>query len=134
VSPIVACTCMGGSHRARFKSSLLPRPVHTAVRSISSHCTTMAGKHTIILVQYTNAYQVANNVLSAADSTLILNLCYLQTRSYMDFPGVNAAMDALVKMYEHKLKELNPTVQHITYDISDLYNYLDSLHDVCGLV
>mmetsp|Transcript_55146 Transcript_55146/g.108914 ORF Transcript_55146/g.108914 Transcript_55146/m.108914 type:complete len:103 (-) Transcript_55146:147-455(-) len=73
----------------------------------------MAGKHTIILVQYTNAYQ---------------------TRSYMDFPGVNAAMDALVKMYEHKLKELNPTIQHITYDISDLYNYLDSLHDVCGLV
>lgn len=52
----------------------------------------------------------------------------------MDFPGVNAAMDALVKMYEHKLKELNPTIQHITYDISDLYNYLDSLHDICGLV
>lgn len=58
----------------------------------------------------------------------------VQTRSYMDFAGVNAAMDALVKMYEHKLKELNPTIQHITYDISDLYNYLDSLHDICGLV
>ena len=37
-------------------------------------------------------------------------------------------------MYEHKLKELNPSVQHITYDISDLYKYLDSLTDVCGLV
>ena len=43
-------------------------------------------------------------------------------------------MDALVKMYEHKLKELNPSVQNITYDIADLYNYLDSLFDVCGLV
>mmetsp|Transcript_2139 Transcript_2139/g.3360 ORF Transcript_2139/g.3360 Transcript_2139/m.3360 type:complete len:105 (+) Transcript_2139:87-401(+) len=71
------------------------------------------GKHTIILVQYTNSFQ---------------------TRSYMDFAGVNAAMDALVKMYEHKLKELNPQVKNITYDVSDLYNYLDSLQDVCALV
>ena len=37
-------------------------------------------------------------------------------------------------MYEHKLKELNPSVQNITYDISDLYNYIDNLHDICGLV
>ena len=71
------------------------------------------GKHTIILIQHTNSYQ---------------------SRTYIDFPSVGAAMDALVKMYEHKLKELNPSVPHITYDISDLYNYLDSLYDVCGLV
>uniref|UniRef100_A0A7S3HCL7 Enhancer of rudimentary homolog n=1 Tax=Spumella elongata TaxID=89044 RepID=A0A7S3HCL7_9STRA len=72
-----------------------------------------AGKHTIILVQYSNSFQ---------------------SRSYMEFPAVNAALDALVKMYEHKLKELNPSVPNITYDISDLYQYLDSLHDLCGLV
>ncbi len=57
-----------------------------------------------------------------------------QTRSYMDFASVGAALDALVKMYEHKLKELNPSVQNITYDINDLYNFLDSLYDVCALV
>ena len=37
-------------------------------------------------------------------------------------------------MYEHKLKELNPSVQNITYDISDLYTYIDNIHDICGLV
>lgn len=47
---------------------------------------------------------------------------------------MNAAMDALVKMYEHKLKELNPTVQNITYDVSDLYNFMDNMHDLCALV
>lgn len=52
----------------------------------------------------------------------------------MDFPSVGAAMDALVKMYEHKLKDLNPNVTNITYDITDLYNFLDSLHDICALV
>jgi hypothetical protein len=52
----------------------------------------------------------------------------------MDFSSVGAALDAIVKMYEHKLKELNPAVQNITYDINDLYNFLDSLYDVCALV
>lgn len=57
-----------------------------------------------------------------------------QARSYMDFTSVGGAMDALVKMYEHKLKELNPQVQNITYEINDLYNFLDSLYDICALV
>ena len=37
-------------------------------------------------------------------------------------------------MYEHKLKELNPAIKNITYDVSDLYKYIDNLHDICGLV
>lgn len=70
-------------------------------------------KHTIILIQHTNLYQ---------------------SRTYIDFPAVGIALDAVIKMYEVKLKELNPSVPHITYDISDLYNYLDSLYDVCALM
>ena len=74
----------------------------------------MTGKnHTIILVQYTDD---------------------CSTRSYLEFSTSAQAMDALVKMYEHKLKELNPKVTHITYDISDLYNFLDSLKELVGLV
>lgn len=72
-----------------------------------------SARHTIILVQYTASYE---------------------TRSYLEFPTIPAAMDALVKMYEHKLKELNPRVAHITYDIADLYNFLDSLKELVGLV
>jgi hypothetical protein len=52
----------------------------------------------------------------------------------MDFPSVGAAMDAVVKMYEHKLRELNPQVGNITYDISDLYNFIDSIYDISSLV
>ena len=71
------------------------------------------GKHTIVLIQHTNVYS---------------------SRTYIDFPTVGAALDALVKLYEQKLKELNPSVPHITYDIADLYRYYDSLFDVCALV
>ena len=47
---------------------------------------------------------------------------------------MNAAMDGVIKMYEVKLKQLNPNVQNITYDIQDLYNYIDSLEDLSALV
>ncbi|DAZ98070.1 TPA: hypothetical protein N0F65_001945, partial [Lagenidium giganteum] len=70
-------------------------------------------KHTIILVQYTRDPN---------------------SRTYLDFESVNAGMDGVVKMYEAKLKQLNPQLKNITYDIQDLYNYIDSLTDLSALV
>jgi len=70
-------------------------------------------RHTIILVQYDKSYN---------------------SRSFMDFQAVGMALDAVVKMYETKLKELNPGVPNIEYDIARLYGYLDELHDICALV
>ena len=52
----------------------------------------------------------------------------------MDFQSVNAAMDSVIKMYEMKLKELNPKVPNLTYDIQNLYDYIDSLEDLSALV
>jgi len=70
-------------------------------------------RHTIVLVQYVPSFT---------------------SRSFMDFPAQNQAMDAIIKMYESKLKELNPSQQNIEYDVSHLYQYLDSLHDICAMV
>ncbi|TYZ69384.1 hypothetical protein PybrP1_004733 [[Pythium] brassicae (nom. inval.)] len=69
-------------------------------------------KHTIILVQYTRDPN---------------------SRTYLDFESVNGGMDGVVKMYEAKLKQLNPNMKNITYDIQDLYNYIDSLVDLSAL-
>lgn len=69
--------------------------------------------HTIVLLQATGNYQ---------------------SRSYLDFPTVSAAIDAVVKMYEHKLNEMNPRAQQITYDVADLFKYIDSFNDICALV
>ena len=33
-----------------------------------------------------------------------------------------------------KLKELNPQIGHITYDISDLFKFPDSMTDLCAMV
>ena len=52
----------------------------------------------------------------------------------MDFPKLEGACDAVVKLYEHKLKELNPTVSKIEYGIEMLYRFIDELADVAVLM
>lgn len=39
----------------------------------------------------------------------------------------------LVRMYEARLKQLNPSVPDLTYDVSDLFKYLDSMADISML-
>lgn len=34
-------------------------------------------------------------------------------------------------MYEQGLKTLNPDIRNITYDIHDIYTYIDELGDLC---
>lgn len=40
----------------------------------------------------------------------------------------------VTKMYEARLKEVNPQQVHITYDITDLYGFIDELGDLSALV
>ncbi|KAL8264037.1 hypothetical protein R6Q59_022167 [Mikania micrantha] len=42
--------------------------------------------------------------------------------------------DGICALYERKLKELNPAMRNITYDIEDLYNFIDGLTDLSALV
>lgn len=37
-------------------------------------------------------------------------------------------------LYERKLRELSPAMRNITYDIEDLYNFIDGLADMSALV
>jgi len=37
-------------------------------------------------------------------------------------------------MYEERLKDLNPEVKNITYDVRDLNDYVDRLPELCALV
>jgi hypothetical protein len=38
------------------------------------------------------------------------------------------------QLFEKRLKELNPTMKNITYDISDLYDFIDAITDLSALV
>ncbi|KAJ3087015.1 hypothetical protein HK102_011979, partial [Quaeritorhiza haematococci] len=56
------------------------------------------------------------------------------TRTYADFETVSLAIEEVIRTYEDRLKELNPYARKISYDVSDLHKYIDSLTDVAALV
>lgn len=43
-------------------------------------------------------------------------------------------MDGICGLYERKLKEINPSLRNLSYDISDLYNFMDGFTDMSALV
>ncbi|KAM1088532.1 hypothetical protein ACFX19_016636 [Malus domestica] len=56
------------------------------------------------------------------------------SRTFMDYDSISQAMDGICGLYERKLRELNPVIRDISYDIGDLYNFIDGLADMSALV
>ncbi|CAM0903977.1 unnamed protein product [Alopecurus aequalis] len=73
----------------------------------------MAGRHTIVLIQ------PSQNKGS---------------RTFMDFSSLNQALDGICTPYERKIMDINPMAMNFTYDITDLYNFIDGLADISALV
>jgi len=57
-----------------------------------------------------------------------------KTRQYDDFQTVAQAMDGICKLFEQRLKQMNPNTRNINYDVKDLYDYVDNLGDLAALV
>ena len=55
-------------------------------------------------------------------------------RTYADYESVNECMEGICKMYEEHLKRMNPNSPSITYDISQLFDFIDDLADLSCLV
>jgi len=55
-------------------------------------------------------------------------------RTYSDYESVNDCMEGVCKIYEEHLKRLNPSSPQITYDISQLFDFIDELADLSCLV
>eukprot|EP00747_Dinoflagellata_sp_TGD_P165819 gnl/TRDRNA2_/TRDRNA2_187707_c0_seq1.p1 gnl/TRDRNA2_/TRDRNA2_187707_c0~~gnl/TRDRNA2_/TRDRNA2_187707_c0_seq1.p1 ORF type:complete len:107 (-),score=22.63 gnl/TRDRNA2_/TRDRNA2_187707_c0_seq1:117-437(-) len=70
-------------------------------------------RHTIVLMQFDEAKE---------------------SRSYIDYESVPIALDGVCQLYEQSLKSANPKLKSITYDISDLFGYIDGMGDLCCLV
>eukprot|EP00752_Nemacystus_decipiens_P006681 g6008.t1 len=98
--------------RAEHSTELLDRKHNTAGQRISSDLS--MGYHTILLVQRDR------------DTP--------NTRVYFELPSTQMAMERVVKLYEARLKHVNPGIQHITYDVQDLFGFVDELGDLSALV
>lgn len=71
------------------------------------------GEHTILLFQTNNAPG---------------------SRRYEDHPSVPEAMDAICQRFEQRLRQQDPKKTDFTYDVNDLFTYVDDLEDLGALV
>lgn len=56
------------------------------------------------------------------------------SRTYLEYESLGDAMDGVCQLYEQGLKASNPQLRNITYDVGDLFRYLDTVRDLCALV
>lgn len=56
------------------------------------------------------------------------------TRTYSDYDSVSRAMDGVCALFEKQLRSSDPSLRNISYEISALYTYIDSLPDITALV
>lgn len=47
-----------------------------------------------------------------------------ESRTYVDFEDVPAALDGVCQLYEQNLKVSHPTLKSISYDVSDLFGFI----------
>lgn len=50
-----------------------------------------------------------------------------ETRTYSDYESVNECMEGVCRIYEEHLKRRNPNTPTITYDISQLFDFVDQV-------
>ena len=57
-----------------------------------------------------------------------------RTRSWSEYPTISAAIQSIIDSFQEQLKARNPHAPNITYDIQDLYNFVDQTHELAGMV
>lgn len=80
--------------------------------SVRSDPPTSVGKHTIVLLQTSDK----------------------RSRTYLTYDTVKSFLEGMMDHFETKLKKDNRRKGEITYDISDLLDYIDSLKDISAMV
>ena len=56
------------------------------------------------------------------------------SRTYYDFDNENAAIAAVVQMFEQRLFELNPNQPYLSYEPRDVLGFVDSMAHIGMLV
>ncbi|KAL6767581.1 hypothetical protein ACKKBF_B35815 [Auxenochlorella protothecoides x Auxenochlorella symbiontica] len=56
------------------------------------------------------------------------------SRTFSDFDSTADALTGICSMYEKLLRELNPHLAEMTYELDDLFAYLDRLPEVSMLI
>ena len=57
-----------------------------------------------------------------------------ETRTYKDYESVNECLEAICKLYEEHLMSTNTNTPSITYDVTQLFDFINQVADLSCLV
>ncbi|CRK88523.1 CLUMA_CG002240, isoform A [Clunio marinus] len=69
-----------------------------------------------------------------AHTILFIQPTVPETRTFSDYESVNECLEGVCRIFEENLKVRNPHSQTITYDISQLFEFIDNMTDMSVLV
>ncbi|ORX99159.1 enhancer of rudimentary family protein [Basidiobolus meristosporus CBS 931.73] len=58
----------------------------------------------------------------------------IKTRTFVDHETISLAVEDVIKMYENRLKSMNPNTPHINYHIDDLNKFVDMHNELAAMV
>ena len=88
-------------------------PVQQAAIDPATQAALQNKSHTILLIQFT------------ADET---------SKTFIDYDDIGKCVDGVCQLYEQRLRLQNSDKQEVTYDVNQLFLYLDSLKDLGAMV
>ena len=96
----------------------------------------MAGQHTIVLIQPTKKPdgRTYSDFKTIKIFFQTLKLYKFIFSIFLFDKILSDAMEGVCKLFEEHLKRQNPTKPQITYDVADLFDFIDTLPDLCCLV
>ena len=56
------------------------------------------------------------------------------SKTFLDYDDISKCVDGVCQLYEQRLKLQNSDKAEVTYDVAELFAYLDSLKDIGTLV
>lgn len=58
----------------------------------------------------------------------------INSRTFADYENLNDALEGVCKIFEENLKKMHQSSPQITYDVSQLFDFVDQLKDISCLV
>ncbi|KYN99746.1 enhancer of rudimentary-like protein [Plasmodium gaboni] len=58
----------------------------------------------------------------------------IESRTFVEYKSLKLALNGICQLYEQAIKENDPSVQRITYNMNDLFLYIDNIPKITILL
>ena len=125
------------THNGRYITYLMQRYAHHVYDFVRKHPSPTALISSLTLTNLSLLFSLSH---PQADNNKRHTIILMQlekskaSRSYEDFETITKAIQHICTIFESKLRQLNPNLPNIVYEVQDLWRFIDNVPDLSALV